>query len=163
VPNQASTSPGPIATPPERAEALSEGNDWPLAGFAGLSVEGSDHRARSFAARRLGQLPIHLPGSFRMPNSTDPAPEPQRLIGMCSWAAALGLLGLMVAARALWALMTGLAPDWFEPAVIGVGLLGIGLTAAGFTAIHRRYLPWGLLTAASATLVATTTMVISAL
>jgi hypothetical protein len=85
------------------------------------------------------------------------------VIGMCAWAAVLGLVGLVVAARALWAIMSGLAPGWFEPAAIGAGLVGIGLTVAGFTAIHRRYLPWALLTAASAALAATMVMLINAL
>jgi hypothetical protein len=85
------------------------------------------------------------------------------VIGTCAWAAVLGLVGLVVAARSLWAIMAGLAPGWFEPAVIGAGLVGIGLTVAGFTAIHQRYLPWALLAAASAVLAATTAMMISAL
>lgn len=152
MPNQASTSRGTDVQPAEH-----EDGTWPLAGFAGLSVESSGYRAVS--ARRLG----HLPGSLRAHRSADPAPDPQRVIGMCAWAAVLGLVGLVVAARALWAIMSGLAPGWFEPTAIGAGLVGIGLTVAGFTAIHRRYLPWALLTAASAALAATTVMLINAL
>jgi hypothetical protein len=136
-----------------------EDGSWPLAGFAGLTVENSGHRAGTGSARHLS----HLPGSLRLHGSPDPAPQPQRVIGMCAWAAVLGLLGLVVAARALWAIMTGLAPGWFEPAAIGSGLAGIGLTVAGFTAIHRRYLPWAMLAAASAALAATTVMMISTL
>jgi hypothetical protein len=158
VPNQASISDGTDVVPPsDSPDAEREDGTWPLAGFAGLSVEGSGYQAVS--ARRLG----HLPGSLRPHRSADPAPDPQRVIGMCAWAAVLGLVGFVVAARALWAIMSGLAPGWFEPAAIGAGLVGIGLTVAGFTAIHRRYLPWALLTAASAALAATMVMLINAL
>lgn len=90
--------------------------------------------------------------SFRLPGQRDPAPHPARLAGVCSWAAALGLLGLPVAARASVAIIAGAPPGWFEPAVVTVGLVGIGLTVASFSAIHCRRLPWLLLAAATAAL-----------
>lgn len=94
-----------------------------------------------------------LSSAFRLPGTADPAPGARRLAGMCAWAAVLGLVGVAIAVRALLAIMTGVAPDWFEPAVVGTGVAGIALTVGGFMAVHRRHLPWALLGAASATLV----------
>lgn len=91
---------------------------------------------------------------FRLPDRHDPAPHPARLVGICGWAAALGLLGLPVAGRSSVAIITDNAPAWFEPTVVLVGVLGIVMTAATFAAIHRRRLPWLLLTAATALLAA---------
>lgn len=89
--------------------------------------------------------------SFRLPAGSDPAPRPARLAGVCAWVAALGLLGLPIAGRAAVALITG-TPAWLGPTMTAIGLIGIGLAVAAFTAIHRRTLPWRLLTAASALL-----------
>jgi hypothetical protein len=72
-------------------------------------------------------------------------PHPIRLFVICSWAAGLGLLGLPVAARLSIAIVTGVAPGWFEPVVVSVGVIGIVVTAATFAAMHRRWLPWLLL------------------
>lgn len=81
-------------------------------------------------------------------------PHPARLIGICTWAAGLGLIGMPVAGRSSVAVLTDAAPPWFEPTVVLAGMLGIGLTIAAFAAIHRRWLPWLLLLAATALLAA---------
>lgn len=86
---------------------------------------------------------------LRLPGRHDPAPHPVRLAGICVWAAGLALLGLPVAGRSSVAILAGVAPGWFEPTVVTVGLLGIVSTGAGFAAIHRRWLPWLLLAAAT--------------
>lgn len=99
-----------------------------------------------------GRIAARLRVRFRLPGRQDPAPHPAKLIGICGWAAGLGLLGLPVAGRSSVAIVMHAAPAWFEPAVVTLGLLGIGLTVAGFAAVHRRWLPWGLLLAASALL-----------
>jgi hypothetical protein len=57
-----------------------------------------------------------------------------------------------VAGRSSVAIIAGAAPAWFEPVVVLVGVLGIVVTAATFAAIHRRWLPWLLLVAATALL-----------
>jgi hypothetical protein len=82
---------------------------------------------------------------LKLPDREVPAPHPIRLFAVCAWAAGLGLLGLPVAGRSSVAIITGSAPDWFEPAVVSVGVAGILVTAAAFAAIHRRRLPWLLL------------------
>lgn len=108
-----------------------------LAGGAG----GRAGRGRGFAA--------WLRDRFRLPGRRDPAPHPGRLIGVCTWAACLALLGLPVAGRSSVAIITGAAPAWFEPAVVTVGVCGILLTIAAFAAIHRPRLPWLLLIGAT--------------
>jgi hypothetical protein len=103
----------------------------------------------------VATIGYRLRESFRLPAHQDPEPDPGRLVGLCSWAAALGLLGLPVAGRAWVAFHTEAVPGWFEPLVVTMGVVGITLTAAAFLAIHRRHLPWLLLTAATATLITT--------
>ncbi|MPZ26196.1 MAG: hypothetical protein GEV12_07020 [Micromonosporaceae bacterium] len=105
----------------------------PLPGLAGGIAAGLGDRLR---------------GRFRLPGRHDPAPHPGRLIGVCTWAAGLGLLGLPVAGRSSVAIITHAAPAWFEPTVVVVGLLGMVLTVGSFAAIHRA-LCWHLLTAAT--------------
>ena len=101
----------------------------------------------------MATIGYRLRESFRLPAHRDPEPDPARLVGLCSWTAALGLLGLAIAGRASVAILTGAVPGWFEPLVVTMGVVGITLTAAAFLAIHRRHLPWLLLTAATVTLV----------
>lgn len=109
--------------------------------------------ARDDAKPAEPSTPSRLSSAFRLPGTADPAPRPHRLAGMCAWAAVLGLVGVAIAVRALIAIATGIAPSWFEPAVVGTGVAGITLTVGGFMAVHQRHLPWALLGAASATLV----------
>lgn len=99
----------------------------------------------------MATVGYRLRESFRLPAGADPAPGPGRLLGVCVWAAALGLLGLPVAARTAVALATG-APAWLGPVMTTVGVLGITVTGAAFAAIHHRNLPWKLLAAASVAL-----------
>jgi hypothetical protein len=101
-----------------------------------------------------GRLAVRLRERFRLPGRHDPAPHPGRLAGVCTWAAGLGLLGLPVAGRSSVAILTHAAPAWFEPVVVTIGMLGIAVTVAGFAAIHRRWLPWHLLTAGTGLLAA---------
>lgn len=101
---------------------------------------------------RTGPLTTRLSAWLRVPSRYDPAPAAHRLVGLAAWAALLGVIGLAVALRALLAVVTGVAPGWFKPAVLAIGVLGIALTVAGFMAVHQRHLPWVLLGAASATL-----------
>lgn len=86
---------------------------------------------------------------MRLPGPDDPEPTPRRILGMCVWAAMLGLVGLAVGGRALVAVAYGDTPGWYEPTVITVGALGMVLTAAAFTAVQHRRLPWLLLGAAT--------------
>jgi hypothetical protein len=90
---------------------------------------------------------------FRIPGSDDPAPPTTKLVAMCAWATGLGLVGLLVATRALLAMWRGNPPNWYEPSFIAVGLLGIGLTVGAFMSIQRRRLPWIMLALATLPLI----------
>jgi hypothetical protein len=86
-----------------------------------------------------------------------------RLAGMCTWASALAFVGLIVAGRALVAIVTGQAPGWFEPIVVSFGLIGIVLTIGSFLTVHRPLLPWLLLAYATVPLAINMTIAAAAL
>jgi hypothetical protein len=90
---------------------------------------------------------------LRLPAPDDPAPATGRMLGVCAWAALLGLVGLAVAGRALVAVLAGQAPTWYEPTVLLGCVLGIALTAAAYLTVHHAWLPWALLAAATVPLV----------
>jgi hypothetical protein len=89
------------------------------------------------------------PGGLRLPAPDDPAPDTGRMLGVCCWAALLGIIGVAVAGRAMIAMLAGRAPHWYEHTMLGCGLVGIVLTATAFLAVHRPSLPWLLLTSAT--------------
>src|SRR5436190_18996993 len=91
-------------------------------------------------------------GAFRRPNLSRGGPDPRRLAGLAGWAAAIGLVGLVVGVRGLVAILVGGIPGWYEPTLIGMGLVGIGLTAGAFLTVQRGRLPWYLLGAGTAVL-----------
>jgi len=74
-------------------------------------------------------------------------------MGVCGWAAVLGGLGLVVGVRGLIGDLMGLAPSWYEPSMIVVGLIGILLTVGAFVTVHRRRTPYLLLGASTLSLV----------
>jgi len=76
------------------------------------------------------------------------------LAGLAGWAAALGVIGLLVGVRGLIAILVGGIPDWYEPTLIILGLVGIGLTSAAFVTVQRRPIPWILLGTATGVLLA---------
>lgn len=98
---------------------------------------------------------------FHLPTTADPTPSQARLVGMCGWAAVLGLVGVLVGARAFMALFDPM-PGWFEPVVIAQGVAGIACTIGAFLAVHRRELPWLLLGLATAALLSTLTLTLVA-
>jgi hypothetical protein len=100
-------------------------------------------------------------GFLRLPSAGDPSPTPGRIGAMCCWAAGLGLAGVLLAIRALAAIL-GEVPEWYEPVVVTAGAAGIALTVAAFLAVHRRRLPWALLTAATTALLANLILILSA-
>jgi hypothetical protein len=141
VPTQA---PEPLADAPTDA--------W----WAGTSEAPLPWEARTAIRRRR-------PGGIRLPAPDDPAPGLGRMLGVCAWAAALGVVGLAVAARALVALLGDEAPGWYEPTVLAGGVAGLALTAAAFLAVHHAWLPWALLSAATVPLVVNLTATATAL
>jgi hypothetical protein len=86
---------------------------------------------------------------FRFPAVGDPDPGWQRLLGMSVHAAILGLAGVGVGARGLLAILGGSSPGWYIPVLAGTGLLSVALTVAAFLSIHRDWLPWMLMLAAT--------------
>jgi len=90
---------------------------------------------------------------FRMPGRYDPAPGERRLALVCGWAGALGLGGALVAVRLLINLFQA-DGGWYRPTVLLIGAVGVFATAGAFTSIHRPRLPWVMLGAGTAALVA---------
>ena len=78
-----------------------------------------------------------------------PQPRLRQLMGVCGWAAVLGTIGLVIAVRGFIGDLMGIAPGWYEPSMIIVGIAGIGLTVSAFVTVHRPKLPYTLLGAAS--------------
>jgi hypothetical protein len=100
---------------------------------------------------------------FRLPTSTDPAPESNKLLGMCLWAAALGLIGLIPGGRLAVAVVLDSGPGWYSPVALALGMLGLAAIGAGFAAIHLPRLPWQLFGFASFLLVVNLILVYTAL
>lgn len=98
-------------------------------------------------AEPSGEYPVS-----RRPST--PEPRLRQLMGVCGWAAVLGGISLIVTLRGLFGVITGNPPGWYEPSAVIVGLTGIALTVAAFVTVHRRRLPWMLLSAASVFLIA---------
>jgi hypothetical protein len=71
-------------------------------------------------------------------------PAPRRLVGLALWAAALGILGVMLGIRDLIGLFTT-APSWFLPEVSVVAVIGVALTMGAFLTARARIVPWVLL------------------
>lgn len=101
--------------------------------------------------------------AFRLPGSNDPAPPTTKLVAMCAWATGLGLIGLLVATRAVLAMWRGNPPGWYEPSFIAVGLVGIGLTVGAFMSIQRHRLPWIMLALATVPLIASIVLTVRAI
>ena len=91
------------------------------------------------------------------PETTQP-PAPGRLIGLCAWAAVIGLAGLGVAVRSAFAIL-GSAPAWFDACAVICGLVGFVATLGAFATARWRRVPWALLGVASLTIVITLIMV----
>jgi hypothetical protein len=91
-------------------------------------------------------------GALRRPTTARQGPPLRVLAALAGWAAALGVVGLVVGIRGLVAILVGGIPSWYEPTLIILGLVGIGLTAGAFLTVQRRPFPWLLLGAASAVL-----------
>ncbi len=106
---------------------------------------------RSAPAPR-GGLVHEVTKRFRMPGTADPKVRLRRLAGVSAWAALLGFGGLVVGLRVVIGLFTS-SPAWYLPTICVIGLVGIVVTVGAFASVHRRRLPWLMLTAATAILV----------
>jgi hypothetical protein len=126
-------------------------------------VEGLGLRIQREARPEPASPPAATSRAFRLPGSDDPAPPTSKLIAMCAWASGLGLIGLLVATRAVLAMWRGDPASWYEPSFIAVGLAGIGLTVGAFMSIQRRRLPWIMLALATIPLIASIVLTVRAI
>ena len=104
------------------------------------------------AEETSGPLTWARPTSDGLPIVAREQPRMRQLMGVCGWAALLGLLGLVIGIRGFVGDLMGQAPGWYEPSMIVVGILGIGLTVSAFVTVNRGRLPYALLGAASGVL-----------
>jgi len=72
--------------------------------------------------------------TLAMRPDTKQPPAPGRLVGLCAWAAVIGIIGLVLAIRSAFAIISG-APGWFAPLAAIVGL--IGFSSCGIAHHHR--------------------------
>ncbi|WP_213454467.1 hypothetical protein [Rhizomonospora bruguierae] len=142
----------PMARTTTGGRADSTADSPSAAGLAGAAGDTGAGRSAGTGGLTPGQRPYAM---LRLPGIHDPAPHPHRLLGMCAWATALGVVGLAVAVNAMFTIIADTAAWWFQPAVVSAGLVGIGLAAGAFMAVHRRRLPWLMLAAATAMLALT--------
>ncbi|GIF45577.1 hypothetical protein DFJ67_0789 [Asanoa ferruginea] len=120
-----------------------------------LSINKAKHAAAAQTGIfRLGDL-VH--------SDARPTPEGSHMLGIVAWGTALALAGVGVGIRGLAAIIGGLAPAWYQPALIGAGLLGVLLTVAAFVTIQRRYAPWLMLAFATIPLAVSIALTIIAL
>ena len=89
---------------------------------------------------------------FRLPRADDPTPGSRRLAGVCAWAGALGSGGILIGLRVL---VTLFAVDggWYRPTILFIGLIGVLATVGAFASVHRRRMPWIMLSIGTAALV----------
>lgn len=90
------------------------------------------------------------------------APRLRQLMGVCGWAAVLGGIGLIIGLRGQIGILTGEPPTWYEPSLIGVGIVGILLTVAAFLTVNRRRAPWIFLSSSSVALIVAMSLTSSA-
>ncbi|MEV4535816.1 hypothetical protein AB0J82_18510 [Asanoa sp. NPDC049518] len=120
-----------------------------------LSLNKAKHAATAQSGIfRLGDL-VH--------SDTRPTPESAHMLGVCAWGTALALAGVGVGIRGLAAIVGGIAPGWYQPALIVVGLIGVFLTVGAFVTIQRRYTPWLMLAFATIPLAVSIALTIIAL
>jgi hypothetical protein len=87
----------------------------------------------------------------------------RQILGVCGWATALGLVGLATGLRGLVAIVAGVAPDWYEPMMAGVGLGGVALTMVAFLSVRHPRLPWIMLSLATLPLAVNLVVTLAAL
>jgi hypothetical protein len=90
---------------------------------------------------------------FRIPGRTDPVPSQRRLALLSTWAGVLGFGGSIIALRLLVNLCQT-DGGWYRPTIAAIGGVGLLATVGAFTSIHRRRLPWMLLSVGTVALVA---------
>jgi hypothetical protein len=140
------------------ADERYSGNEYTATQRGRLATVAAEHEARvaRIAAEPTSAVPVtstNAPLTWAKDSgllpTVDRQPRLRQMFGVCAWAALLGVAGLAVGIRGLVATLMKAVPGWYEPAMIGVGVLGIGLTVGAFATVYRRRLPYLLLTAAT--------------
>ena len=98
--------------------------------------------------------------TLAMRPDTKQPPTPGRLVGLCAWAAVIGIIGLVLAIRSAFAIISG-APGWFAPLAAIVGLIGFSSTLGAFVTARWRIAPWALLGVASLTIIVALILVLT--
>lgn len=98
--------------------------------------------------------------TLAMRPDTKQPPAPGRLVGLCAWAAVIGIVGLVLAIRSAFAIMSG-APGWFTPIAAIAGLVGFSSTLGAFVTARWRIAPWALLGVASLTIIVALILVLA--
>jgi hypothetical protein len=98
--------------------------------------------------------------TLAMRPDTKQPPAPGRLVGLCAWAAVIGIIGLVLAIRSAFAIISG-APGWFAPVAAIVGLIGFSSTLGAFVTARWRIAPWALLGVASLTIIVALILVLT--
>jgi hypothetical protein len=101
--------------------------------------------------------------ALRLPEMDDPSPNLARMVSMSTWAAALVLLGMIVAVRTFIAIFLDPGPQWLVPTLMSLGIGGTLCAGIAFATAHRRWLPWELLGLASLLLATNLFLVITRL
>jgi hypothetical protein len=98
--------------------------------------------------------------TLAMRPDTKQPPAPGRLVGLCAWAAVIGIVGLVLAIRSAFAIISG-APGWFAPIATIAGLVGFSSTLGAFVTARWRIAPWALLGVASLTIIVALILVLA--
>jgi hypothetical protein len=114
------------------------------------------------ASPRTGPVTWNRDSSVDLPAVDRRQPRLRQLMGVCGWAALLGVVGLVVGIRGFVGELVGAAPGWYEPAMIAVGFVGIGLTVGAFITVQRRRMPYALLGGATVVLIYAMTLTATA-
>jgi hypothetical protein len=101
--------------------------------------------------------------ALRLPEMDDPSPNLARMVSMSTWAAALVLLGMIVAVRTFIAIFLDPGPQWLVPTLMSLGIGGTLCAGIAFATAHRKWLPWELLGLASLLLATNLFLVITRL
>ncbi len=121
-----------------------------------LATAGPDGSALEHPSGEQAVLPREPMLGWAADSSIMPAvgtqPRLRQMLGVCAWAAVLGIAGMVVGFRGFVAALMHETPSWYEPMMAGVGALGIILTVAAVVSVHRRHTPYLLLGAATVVL-----------
>jgi hypothetical protein len=112
----------------------------PQSDLPGAAAESSGERKLERAPRCVAA--VRRPRWATRPN---PGPPSVRMLALCAWATAIGVLGLAVGGWALAATAKGVTPSWYEPTLAAVGTAGVLFTAGAFATERWKRLPWLML------------------